>query len=386
MSFDYGHKYTLQNVAQRTPLCDTTTIGLKSAGVEFVRIRWVDPTNIIRYRVVPIAYFDKLLETSRPGISIVKCVLGMVFITLADGFSGIGEYIYAIDRQSIRLCPYAPGHASVMGFFQEKAPVQGPDKQLTVAVNLCPRTTLRRIVDDARDHAGVEFLVGFESEFILLKSTNPIEAVNTHTFNQGIVSGSTESTVMEEIAHALKDAGVELQMYHSEASPGQYEVVTGPLPPLESADALVHTRETITNIAARHELRATFAPRLYMDNPGSSCHTHLSIHPRDPSPTATATAQSQSAPSPPKPSFLAGLLAYLPAITAFTPPQPSPPTAQSQVAPPPQESFFLAGLLAHLPAITAFTLPQTSSYKRMMDGVWAGGTYISWGTENREAP
>ncbi|KZP10924.1 glutamine synthetase/guanido kinase [Athelia psychrophila] len=261
------------------------------------------------------------------------------------------EYIYVIDMKTIRLYPYAPGHASVMSFFQEQAPIQGPDNQPTVPTNLCPSTNLQRIVDDARDRAGVEFLTGLKSEFIRLKSNNTLEAVNTHGYsiNHALTSGSIEAQVMEEIAHALKDAGIELQMYHSETASGQYEFVTGPLPPLESADALVHTRETITNIAAKHGLRATLAPRLYMDGPGSSCHTHLSIHPRDPPPSATATAESQSAPAP-------------------------------------QESSFLAGLLAHLPAITAFTLPQTSSYGRMVDGVWAGGTYVCWGTENREAP
>ncbi|KAJ8582819.1 hypothetical protein M405DRAFT_830015, partial [Rhizopogon salebrosus TDB-379] len=55
-------------------------------------------------------------------------------------------------------------------------------------------------------------------------------------------------------------------VYHSEAAPGQYEIVTGPLPPLEAADALVHTRETIFNMASKHGFRATFAPRLYLDN------------------------------------------------------------------------------------------------------------------------
>lgn len=52
----------------------------------------------------------------------------------------------------------------------------------------------------------------------------------------------------------------------------QYEVVTGPLPPLEAADALIFTRETIYNIASKHNLRATFAPRVYDD----SCTSQLS--------------------------------------------------------------------------------------------------------------
>ena len=55
-------------------------------------------------------------------------------------------------------------------------------------------------------------------------------------------------------------------MYHSEAAPGQYEVITGPLPPLQAVDALIHTRTTIFNVASKHGLRATLAPRVFMDS------------------------------------------------------------------------------------------------------------------------
>src|SRR5258708_28558031 len=47
---------------------------------------------------------------------------------------------------------------------------------------------------------------------------------------------------------------------------GQYEIITGPLPPLEAADAVVFTRETIINIAAKHGLHATFSPRVYSNS------------------------------------------------------------------------------------------------------------------------
>jgi len=50
------------------------------------------------------------------------------------------------------------------------------------------------------------------------------------------------------------------------------------------------------------------------------------------------------------------------------------------------EASFLSSLLDHLPGLTALTLPQPASYKRVGDGVWSGGTYVCWGTDNREAP
>lgn len=119
-------------------------------------------------------------------------------------------------------------------------------------------------------------------------------------------------------------------------------MVTGPLPPLESADALVHTREIITNTAAKHGLRATFAPRIYMDSTGSSTHTHISIHSKD------------NVKSPDR------LSSY--------------------------ESYFLSSVLAHLPALLALTYPTPASFQRMADGIWAGGTYVCYGTEHRDVP
>lgn len=51
----------------------------------------------------------------------------------------------------------------------------------------------------------------------------------------------------------------------------------------------------------------------------------------------------------------------------------------------PTERSFLQGILSHIPALCALTLPTTFSYGRVMDGIWSGGTYAAWGTENREA-
>lgn len=197
----------------------------------------------------------------------------------------------------------------------------------------------------------------------------PIEAINQHGWcnSPALPTGTKEYQILEEIAESLSLSGVELQMYHAEAAPGQYEVITGPLPPLQAADALIHTRETIFNIASKHGLRATFAPRVFLDNcssvstipswsknkkanrmektGGSAAHTHISVH--------TPTME----------------------------PQPSAHENLNQI-----EASFLAGVLEHLPSIALLALPTTSSYKRMLDGVWSGGTYVCWGTDNREAP
>lgn len=69
----------------------------------------------------------------------------------------------------------------------------------------------------------MEFLVGVETEFILLKSTDPIVAVNDAPWSasRALLSGSAAEKCLEDIANALQHGGIELLMYHSEAAPGQ---------------------------------------------------------------------------------------------------------------------------------------------------------------------
>jgi glutamine synthetase len=50
------------------------------------------------------------------------------------------------------------------------------------------------------------------------------------------------------------------------------------------------------------------------------------------------------------------------------------------------EAPFLAGVLEHLPAMFAFTLPLEESYARVSAGIWAGGEYVCWGSQNKEVP
>ncbi len=109
--------------------------------------------------------------------------------------------------------------------------------------------------------------MGFETEVIFLRSVSPVEPVNNYSWSESaaILAGTSESQALQEIADALEIAGIVLEMYHSEGAPGQYEFVTGPLPPLEACDALVCTREIILNVCAKHGLKATLTPRPFKE-------------------------------------------------------------------------------------------------------------------------
>ena len=128
-------------------------------------------------------------------------------------------------------------------------------------------------------------MVGFETEVTLLASTDPIAPVHCKEWCDALTlsSGSRGASVTRQIADSLQRAGIVLEMYHVGAAPGQvsahgtrsgfpatliftrsqYEFVTGPLPPLESADALISTREIIAATASHSGLRATLSPRIF---------------------------------------------------------------------------------------------------------------------------
>jgi len=122
---------------------------LSDHNIHAVRITCVDLANNIRFRVLPISSFQRLLSSSRPGITMTNCIFGMALAgnRVAPGFGPVGEYLYVVDLASIRLCPYAPGHASIMGWFQDMTPA--PGRVLGMSVPMCPRSVLQRIIECA---------------------------------------------------------------------------------------------------------------------------------------------------------------------------------------------------------------------------------------------
>ena len=114
--------------------------------VEFVRISWVDLTNVTRCRITPVTFFLKLMKSDRPGITMAKVLLGQAYLAAAPGFSASGEFVYVPDLSSLRLCSYAPGHASVLGWFQNKDPTPAIGRVLDFDCPLCPRGILRRVL------------------------------------------------------------------------------------------------------------------------------------------------------------------------------------------------------------------------------------------------
>ena len=319
---------------------ETLTDFLKEhPSTKFLRLQYLDYTATPRLRVIPVKHALAVLQDKTSlDLGITKASLGLLQNdTIIAGENATGEYRLQAVLSSLKPGP-SERFASMQGEFRED---DGS------AATLCPRSVLRRALLESKLH-GLDFVLGFEIEIVFLAHTSEatsgkhryttISDSDGHAWSSArMLQGGIITKMAEEIYDTLAKSGIYLEQWHPESSSGQYEFVLPPLPPVEAVDTLLHAREIICTVAARHSMRATLHPKPFPMMAGSASHVHISI----------SSSNGQ----------------------------------QKEV----YESFY-AGILAHLRAICAFTYSTAASYDRVADGCWAGGRWVTWGTQNREAP
>ena len=96
--------------------------------------------------MIPVDHFKALIRSNRPGVNIAKVGLGLVYLMMPTGFSGVGEYLYALDLSSFRIL-HGVGEGekpvgALFGYFEEKAAQPG---NAGVQVARCPRSALKNL-------------------------------------------------------------------------------------------------------------------------------------------------------------------------------------------------------------------------------------------------
>jgi glutamine synthetase len=308
---------------------------IDAAGVRWVRIAWCDHANVIRAK----AAHRRLLDQGLPdgvGITRAQQALPVMFDAVApdSGLGPIGEARLVPDWTTLAVLPWAPGHAQVMGDMM----VDGKPWEH------CPREYLR---EQVRELAAAGFAVraAFENEFFLLKRTPTGYAPADETVYAATGSMNAHQAFIGELTATLEALGLEPEFYYPESAPGQQEISICHAGPLAAADRQVLYREVVRGVAARHDLVASFLPKVYDNAAGSGCHLNVSL-------------------------WRSGRSVMRDAADA---------TGLSTVA-----RHFIAGVLAHLPALCAITAPSRNSYRRLQPHFWAGA-FLVWGFDNREA-
>ena len=299
--------------------------------VQFIWMQWVDYTATIRVRIFPIHEFAKIVRKQR-RIGISLAVFWMLLDdTVTPEGSTTGQFYMEPDLSSLkRNVGIDSKSATVMTYWRSE---EGTD------LEGCPRTTLHNVTTKLQNEYNINVTCGFEIEVCFMKLvTNAkgeeeyVPAVQNHSWSRMTADTRRIMPLLEEISQALASIGINLEQFHAESCPGQFEFILPPGSPVAAVDTLLKARQVVTNVAEQHGIRATLYPRPYPKAAGTASHAHVSISP--------AT----------------------------------------------QEDSFLAGVLEHYRALVPFTLSQDISYDRVKAGIWAGSEWVTWGTQNRETP
>lgn len=315
----------------------------KNPEVKYIWLQFLDYTGTLRNRMVTISQFKKQLLTGQnPGITSALPRL-LQDDNGAPGTSATGQFLLLPDLSTLTLNKGIPSpSATVQTWWMDDT----TDTPLTQHKQGCPRWNLQKQLNLLKDEYNIDILMGCEIEIIFMRPIlnangseftgfEPLHMV--HSWSNMTHQQLDVLPIVEEIVDTLAEVDIHVPQFHSEAAPGQWEFPLPPFEPMKAIDTLYKARDIIRNVAKKHGLKATVYPRPYNFTCGSANHTHFSINGPD------GTTEKY-------------------------------------------EDRFLAGILEHLPSILAFTLPLEESYQRIAPGIWAGGEYVTWGTQNREVP
>jgi glutamine synthetase len=207
-----------------------------------------------------------------------------------------------------------------------------------------PRRVLRRNLDAARAQ-GFEFLIAPDIEYFYFAP--PVKGEAPQPLDEGgffdLTTTDIASSLRKETIRTLETMGIPVEYSFHEDAPSQHEIDLRHTDALSMADSVMTFRVVVKEIAAAHNVHATFMPKPLEGMQGSGMHLHMSLFSGD--------------------------------QNAFY--DESDPYNLSKVA-----KHFMAGLLRHAAEITAITNQTVNSYKRLVPGFEAP-VHVSWARNNR---
>ncbi|MFF8946839.1 glutamine synthetase family protein [Streptomyces sp. NPDC014864] len=312
---------------------------LAGRGVHGVVLAYVDTAGVARVKTVPTA---KLPSAAAWGVG-----MSPVFDTFLADDSIVATDVLGSPDGDLRLYPDLD-HLVVLSGQPgwAWAPVDRITQEGTRHPG-CGRTALRRIVAEAEQRHGITFRAGIEIEWAVGQGGAPdgefVPAVTGPAY--GAARQVELSDCAADLLAALAAQGVDVEQLHPEYAAGQFEVSVGALDPVAAADRSVLVRQTVRAVARRHGLKVSFSPAVTAGDVGNGGHVHLS--------------------------------AWRDGVNLHS-------GGQGRYGMTAAAESFVAGLLARLPALTAVTAPSPASYLRLRPSQWAG-TFTAWGRETREA-
>ena len=302
--------------------------------VAFINLQFTDIVGMVKNQTIPVAEFAEAVDHGIwfDGSSI-------------EGFARLAESdMYLMpDLDTFAVIPWERGQNTTTACVI--CDTFTPDG---VAFAGDPRHVLRKALEECHE-MGYQYMTGPEAEFFLfLRDAAGRPTARPHDEASYFdVSTDLGTNIRRKMVNALSEMGIQVEALHHEVAAGQHEIDIHYDNALKTADNVMMLKVAVKAIAQRNGLYATFMPKPITGINGSGMHVHQSLINSD-----------------------TGTNAFM---------EPNSEYGLSELA-----LSFIAGILAHAPALSAVVCPTVNSYKRLVPG-YEAPVSISWARINRSA-
>lgn len=273
---------------------------LEDEEIQFVMFSFVDILGNLKEVITPI---DKVKNVFDYGLTFdSSSVVGYANIENSD-------MIIKPDLSTLRILPWTDNIHKTAWFMCDVY------KEPNLLYESDSRYILKKVLSEI-EQLGYQFNVGLELEFFLFSNSSDYKPID----NNGYFDVETLYLRQQEghiLIHALNSAGIDVEKFHHEVAPGQYEISINYANALSIADQVIAMKYVIQMLANQLGYKVNFnAKPLYGKN-GSGMHIHYSLYDIKNKQNAFYSFDNQYNISDLAEQFLAGNIKYIKDFTAI---------------------------------------------------------------------
>jgi glutamine synthetase len=269
-------------------VCSDLVAEVRAFRQRFPDVRYVDLIALD----IPGHFYGKrypieMLEKVAAG-SVLKLPQNCVLLGTQGGLFKIGDYCFN-DGDPDAARRLVPGTLKLVNW--EKQPLG----QMLITsdgtanpIEFEPREVLAQVLQRL-NRKGIFPVVAFELEFYLFDRQlrdglpqfprDPLTDDADDQPNMHIERLSRFSTVLDDMVETAREQGIETTVITAELGPGQFEINFGHLDDgLRAADWAALFCRSSRGVALKHNYRASFMAKPYVQHPGSGMHVHVSLY------------------------------------------------------------------------------------------------------------
>lgn len=311
---------------------------VKEKNIEFIRVEFLDYAGITRGRTIRPLQLKAAMEK---GINFSTAIMSFdvfdEYIPNPSFGANDGDFFAIPDPQTFAILPYRKNTARMLCDLVDinGEPWHG-----------CPRSALKRLLNEVETLLGGKMNMAFEQEAYLLKEVDGklVPADNSHCFSTE--GADIQEDFIQDFVYSLEAMGVETEQLSSEYGPGQLEINLKYTNALKAADDQVTFMHLYKQIARDKGMVGTLMPKPFQHLSGSGLHVHISLYDEERENLFEDSTDHRGLDLSEK--------AY----------------------------HFIGGLLKHGSSLIAIGAPSINSYKRMQPGSFAPA-HICYGSGNR---